>query len=154
MDVIKHNYLGQETWRYKGRVIKQTQSLIVLEAFFDREKTLVEDLILLRGDRFLEFYYNDRWYNIFEIYDQNENHLKGWYCNISHPAIFSTRSITYQDLALDLLVYPNGQQTVLDEDEFEALPLSLSDRNKARESLKELQQLFEDKQVTRRGWEG
>lgn len=154
MDVIKLNHFGQETWRYKGRVLKQTQSLIILEAFFDRDETLVGDMILLRGDRFLEFYYNNRWYNIFEVHDQNDDHIKGWYCNISHPAIFSSKSVTYQDLALDLLVYPDGQQAVLDEDEFEALPLTPIDRIKARESLKELQLLFQDEHITRRGWEG
>jgi hypothetical protein len=154
MDVIKLNHLGQETWRYSGEVLKQTPSLLVLEAFFDREKTLVGDLVLMRGDRFIEYYYNDRWYNIFEIQDLTNHNIKGWYCNISYPAIFSTRYVTYQDLALDLLVYPTGQQVVLDEDEFETLPLSPFDRKKARQSLNELQQIFQDGQIIQGGWDG
>lgn len=154
MDIIKLNHLGQETWRYSGKVLKQTSSLIVLEAFFDREETLVADLVLMRGDRFIEYYYNDRWYNIYEIQDLTHHHIKGWYCNISYPAVFSTRSVTYQDLALDLLVYPAGKQVVLDEDEFETLPLSPFDRNKARESLYELKQIFQQRQITQGGWDG
>lgn len=154
MDVIKLNHLGQETWRYSGKVLKQTSILIVLEAFFDREKTLVGDLVLKRGDIFIEYFYNDRWYNIFEIQDLYDHYIKGWYCNISYPAIFSTRYVIYQDLALDLLVYPNGQQVVLDENEFEALPLSPMDRNKARKSLNELQRLFQQRQIIQGGWVG
>ena len=154
MDVIKLNHLGQETWRYSGIVLKQTSILIVLEAFFDREKTLVGDLVLMRGDRFIEYFYNDRWYNIFEIQDLTNHQIKGWYCNISYPAVFSTSYVTYQDLALDLLVYPDGQQVVLDEDEFEALPISPLDRNKARESLNELQRLFQRRKITQGGWDG
>jgi hypothetical protein len=154
LDVVKLNHLGQETWRYTGRVIKQTPSLIVLEAFFDRDDTLVGDVKLKRGDRFIEFFYNDRWYNVFEISEPANHQIKGWYCNICHPAIFSTLSVTYLDLALDLLVYPTGHQTVLDMDEFEALPLSPFERLMARKSLQELQQIFQNTQVIRWGWDG
>ena len=152
IDVIKLNYKGEETWRYSGTVMKKTQSLIVLEAFFDRDITQVEALQLLRGDRFIEFYYNNRWYNVFEIHDPSDNHIKGWYCNICQPAVFSTESVAYRDLALDLLVFPTGRQVVLDEAEFEDLPISPLERNMARTSLNELKRLFRRNAVNTRGW--
>jgi hypothetical protein len=134
--------------------MKRTSSLIILEAFFDRDETLVDDLLLTRGDRFIEYYYNNRWYNVFEISASTDQQLKGWYCNICHPAVFSTISVKYQDLALDLLVYPTGHQVVLDENEFEALPLSPFERVMARNSLFELQQIFLKNQVASKGWDG
>lgn len=154
LDVIKLNHLGHETWRYTGTLVRRTQTLVVLEAFFDRDDTIVEELLLTRGDKFIEYYYNDRWYNIFEIHNQSNYHIKGWYCNICHPAVISTRTVTYLDLALDLLVYPSGQQVILDEGEFEDIPILPFERNMARDSLHQLQQLFQNQQIIRRGWDG
>jgi hypothetical protein len=45
-------------------------------------------------------------------------------------------------LALDLLVFPDGRQMVLDEDEFAELSISAEKRAKARAALAELRTLF------------
>jgi hypothetical protein len=42
------------------------------------------------------------------------------------------------------LVFPDGRQLVLDEDEFESLELAPDVSQKARRALAELQQLFEE----------
>ena len=81
------------------------------------------DITLKRNDRFVETFYSDRWYNIFEIYDRDDDHFKGWYCNIGKPAIIEDDFVSYVDLALDLWVSADGTQTVLDEDELEELNL-------------------------------
>ena len=49
--------------------------------------------------------------------------------------------MSYVDLALDLLVYPDGRQLVLDEDEFQALSLDTATHVKAQAALNELQRL-------------
>ncbi len=51
------------------------------------------------------------------------------------PAEFSDGKIAYIDLALDLLVYPDGRYLILDEDEFEALALPHEQQAKARQAL-------------------
>jgi predicted RNA-binding protein associated with RNAse of E/G family len=140
--VIKQDYLGNETWRYSGNLIARRQDEIVIEAHFNRDETRVAELVLNRGDRFVETYFSNHWYNIFEIYDHKNDHLKGWYCNVGYPAVITRHSITYRDLALDLLVYPNGKQEVLDEDEFSELPLPRQVQTAARQALFELQQRF------------
>ncbi len=140
--VIKQDYLGNENWRYSGNLITRKQGEIVIEAFFDREDTLVEGIVLRRGDRFVETYYSDRWYNIYEIHDRANGNLKCWYCNICYPAVIAEARITYKDLALDLLVYPDRKQEVLDEDEFSNLPLPREVQAAARKALLELQQKF------------
>ena len=140
--VIKRNIDGQETWRYDGRILERGQNWLLLEAFFNRQDTPFHGIVLARGDRFLETYYSDRWYNIFEIHDRLSGDLKGWYCNVTRPALFEETQVSYIDLALDLLVYPDQTQLVLDEDEFARLQIDPSTRQKALAALQELKTLF------------
>jgi protein associated with RNAse G/E len=140
--VSKLNEKRQETWRYQGRLVEQGQDYLILEAFFDREDTQVEGMQILEGDRFVETYYTERWYNIHEIYDRSADYLRGYYCNIALPAKIGADRLSYVDLALDLIVFPDGRQVVVDEDEFEKLDIPDKDRQQARAALKELQQLF------------
>jgi uncharacterized protein len=139
INVIKLNYERKETWRYSARVVERGRDYIHLEAFFDRQDTDVHGMLLKTGDRFLETFYTDRWYNIFEIYDRDDKSIKGWYCNIGYPAELKNDSLSYIDLELDLVVFPDGKQLVLDEDEFNALPLTDKELRQAKAALAELQ---------------
>lgn len=96
------------------------------------------DITLKRNDRFVETFYSNRWYNIFEIYDRDDGRFKGWYCNIGKPAIIADDFVSYVDLALDLWVSADGRQTVLDEDELAAWNLDDQLKLKVYESLQEL----------------
>lgn len=140
--VIKENEKRQETWRYPAKIIADLSGGILLEAFFNRDRVDVHGLLMVRGDRFVEAYYNDRWYNINEIYGQDGT-FKGWYCNVSTPVEIRDDEIRYADLALDLLVFPDGRQMVLDEDEFAALDLDEETRQHALQGLSQLQVLFQ-----------
>ncbi|MBT3389797.1 MAG: DUF402 domain-containing protein [Chloroflexi bacterium] len=140
--VIKQNHTGAEVWRYDGKVITRTEDHLVVEAFFDREDMRFHGMWLRRGDRFLETYYFEHWYNIFEIRAHENDQLRGWYCNVASPAEFDGRYVSYRDLALDLLVFPDGRQLVLDEDEFDDLPLTQVQKHKAQRALLELQARF------------
>jgi uncharacterized protein len=144
--VIKQNSQGKETWRYSGKIIKRTANFILLEAYFNRSDLPFHGITFREGDRFVEAYFNDRWYNIFEVHDREDGCLKGWYCNVTRPAVFADGVISYVDLALDLLVYPDMQQLVLDEDEFEALNLDQEAALAAQSALIQLQALFEPTQ--------
>lgn len=140
--VLKRNLNGEVTWRYDGRILKREANYIVLEASFNREDTPFMGVILKRGDRFVETFYTDRWYNIFEIYDRDDGKLKGWYCNIGCPAVIEDDTVSYIDLALDLWVAADGTQMVLDEDEFLELPVDGKVRALANLALEELKQNF------------
>ena len=139
--VIKLNLKGQETWRYTGQVRERQPGALILEAAFNRPDTPFHDILLKKGDVFIEGYYADRWYNVFEIHDRDDGSLKGWYCNVAFPAEIEESTIRYVDLALDLLVYPDGRQLVLDEDEFADLALDPVNQARAREALHELMAL-------------
>ena len=140
--VQKKNPAGEVTYEYEGALLSRDEHSIILEASFDRADMPFMDVVFKSGDRFVEYYYTDRWYNIFVIHDREDDKIKGWYCNIGKPAIFEDGIVSYVDLALDLWVSTDGKQTVLDEDEFEKLDLNEELRRGALKGLDELKQLF------------
>jgi len=142
VEVIKRNIWQEETWRYTGRVTEIGKHYVVLEACFERNDLLLHGMLLAKGDRFLETYYTDRWYNIYQIHAREDDHIRGWYCNISYPARIEADTISYIDLELDLLVFPDGRQLTLDEDQFNDLPISEDIRKQAINALEELKLRF------------
>lgn len=140
--IIKRNHLGVEVIRYDAKVLKRSVDEILVEALFGFDDATLVDFTLKKGDRFLETYYSKHWFNIYEIHDRDDDSLKGWYCNVSFPAEISESQIAFSDLALDLVVYPDGRQVVLDEDEFQALGLAPSVQAQARAGLAKLQRRF------------
>ncbi|MBI3362586.1 MAG: DUF402 domain-containing protein, partial [Chloroflexi bacterium] len=72
-----------------------------------------------------------------------DDRLKGWYCNVTRPAVITDGSVRAVDLALDVFVYPDGRMLVLDEDEFVGLSLTKYEQRAARMALDELKQMVE-----------
>lgn len=140
--IIKNNQSGKEVWRYDGYVIAESGLGIIVKARFNRSDLLFNGILLKEGDRFLELYLFEKWFNIYQIYDRDDKALKAWYCNITRPIRLDDGFLFYDDLALDLLVYPDGRLLSLDEDEFMGLDLSEEDARKARAALRELRQIF------------
>ncbi len=120
LTVRKILYDGQPSYTWSGQVIESYGEYLVLRALFERGPRDLGYMILEPGDLFVEFYYHDCWFNIFQIYAA-DGRLKGWYCNIGRPPTIDSGELHYVDLALDLFVYPDGTELVLDEDEFEEL---------------------------------
>lgn len=141
--ILKLDHHGRETWRYLGRVLEQADHRVVLEASFNRDDGMFEGVCFKRGDRFVEVFYSDRWYNIFEVHDRDDGQLKCWYCNVGYPAVIEAGTVSYRDLALDLLVYPDGTQRVLDMDEFDALDIDEPTRQAALNALQQLKDRFD-----------
>ena len=142
--IQKRNPVGEVTYKYEGDLIARDENSITLEALFDRADMPFQDMVFKTGDRFVEYYYADRWYNIFAIHDRDDGKIKGWYCNVGMPAVIEDDVVSYVDLALDLWVSADGQQTVLDEEEFDELNLSNELRGKALKGLEELKSLFKN----------
>jgi hypothetical protein len=140
--VQKKNPAGEVSYEYEGDLLTRDETSIKLEALFERADMPFMDVVFKTGDRFVEYYYTDRWYNIFVIHDRDDGKIKGWYCNIGMPATFADEVVSYVDLALDLWVSADGRQTVLDEDEFQMLKLTEELRAGALNGLDELKQLF------------
>ncbi len=127
--VLKRNLQGEVTWRYSGEILERGADFVRLEALFNRDDMPFMGVILKKNDRFVETFFTECWYNIFEIHDRDDDQIKGWYCNLGRPAVWDAPdTISYVDLALDLWVASDGTQTLLDEDEFEALELDAPTR--------------------------
>jgi uncharacterized protein len=141
--VLKLDMAGDITWQYEGRVVRREPNAVVLEALFNRPDLPFVDVVFKRDDRFVETFYTDRWYSIFEIYDRDDGKLKGWYCNIGRPATVGDGTVSYVDLALDLWVSADGKQAVLDKDEFDGLRLDTHERANCLAALSGLQKIFE-----------
>lgn len=145
--VIKRDAQGRETWRYTGEILERGADFVRLEARFNREQDYpFQDTVLRVNDRFVETFYTDRWYNIFEIHDRDDDRIKGWYCNVGRPAVWDAAdTISYVDLALDLWVSAAGWKEFLDWDEYARLRLDAATRARVRDALYELAALFESK---------
>lgn len=149
MKILKKNLADEVTWQYDSEVLRRDENSITVEAFFNRDDMPFQEIVLKRNDRFVETFYADKWYNIFEIYDRDDGRLKGWYCNITKPAVIEEEHVAYVDLALDLWVSANGTRKVLDEDELEELELDEGLKQQAFAGLRELELYFESKNPPR-----
>jgi predicted RNA-binding protein associated with RNAse of E/G family len=139
MQVNKLNPAGEVVWRYSGRLLRRDPHVLTLEAFFDIGEAPVGDVVLQRGDRFVEAYFDSRWYNAFGIFGRENGMLKGWYYNLSRPAELGSDTVSWVDLALDLWIWPDGRRTILDREEFAALRMSDSERQQALAGLADLE---------------
>jgi len=135
--VRKLNYEGRETWHWNGELVQRRDPVMVIDAIFNGKPRDLGYMKLETTDLFHEFYYSDRWFNIFQVFS-SDGALKGWYCNICKPALFLDNQIDFVDMVLDVFVYPDGRPLVLDEDEFDQNRESLyspEDAQKARDAV-------------------
>jgi predicted RNA-binding protein associated with RNAse of E/G family len=137
---------GHEVTAYPTRLLERGHNWMRVEGSFDRDDVALDEWTVRRNDRMVELFFDDRWYNVFAVHDGISDALKGWYCNITRPARFEPADVFAEDLALDLLVLPDGSCRVLDEDEFEGLQLSPQDRAHALAALSELKALAASRQ--------
>jgi hypothetical protein len=140
--VIKKNPQGEAKFSYQGTILAATSRVCVIRAIWiwpDRDLGYVR---FETGDRFTEYYYTDRWFNIFEIVGK-DGERKGWYCNIAEPAVIEDSRIEQVDLLLDVWVDGRGRAQILDEAEFNAdQTLSEEQRRGARRGLQELLEMI------------
>ncbi len=113
---------GALDYAWDGSVLRCDTTGIVLRAEFNVDLVEREFATFRRGDVFVEFYYWDQNYNVFQI-STPEGTPKGWYANVGLPAELGDQpgELQYVDLALDIWAEPNGDFVVLDQDEFDAL---------------------------------
>lgn len=140
--VTKLNPLGERKIQYQGEVIQSLSHGVVIQAYWKQPTKDLGYTLFEPGDQFIEYYYTDRWFNIFDISSANGTR-KGWYCNIAEPAHIRDEQIEQVDLLLDVWVNPKGAPLVLDEDEFESdTTLNDEQRRGARQALQDLLQMI------------
>lgn len=112
----KYDGSGHRSWR--ASILRREGSLLVLDARFETE--VRHDVLgtINVGTLSTEFYWLDRWYNIFKFWNAS-GELINHYCNVNVPPTFEGQVLSYVDLDIDILVEPDFSYRVLDQEEFE-----------------------------------
>ncbi|MFF3847649.1 DUF402 domain-containing protein [Streptomyces sp. NPDC002328] len=127
---------GRTKIRYPAEVLSDDGVRIAVRASWAGEG--VRDFGFVRfepGDVFTEHYWRDRWYSVKEVRDPS-GVLKGWYCDITRPAMLTGAELVVEDLDLDLWRSADGTDVRrLDEDEFAESGLAERDPEAAAAAL-------------------
>ncbi|EGX57038.1 hypothetical protein SZN_24790 [Streptomyces zinciresistens K42] len=133
---------GRTKIRYGGELIADDGTRVTVRAPWSGAG--VRDFGFVRfepGDVFTEHYWRDRWYAVKEVRDA-AGALKGWYCDITRPAVLSGAELVVEDLDLDLWCPADGSGVLrLDEDEFAASGLAEADPRAAAAAVTALDEL-------------
>jgi len=136
--VIKQLPDGTQGFSYDAQLVSRDAERVVARASFTLPDHPKDRMVIRTGDLFLETYFFHRWYNVFEIHDGSSERVKAWYCNFSRPARLDGDRLSYVDLYLDLIVYPDGTSSLLDLDEFENAALDEGERGQCEQALRQL----------------
>jgi protein associated with RNAse G/E len=140
----KYDGALQRSW--PARLVRREGALVELYAEF--AETIHHALLgtIERGTLSFEYYWLDRWYNIFR-FSSPDGALRNFYCNVNQPPLFDGHTLSYVDLDIDVLVAPDFSYKILDENEFaiNAARYNYSEptRFAARHALTELIELIE-----------
>ena len=85
--VSVRKYDGVEHRRWPAQIARIEGSLLVLDAVFENE--IEHDLLgtISSGTISTEYYWLDRWYNVFRFSDP-DGRLKNFYSNVNQPPVF------------------------------------------------------------------
>ncbi|WP_405711170.1 MULTISPECIES: DUF402 domain-containing protein [unclassified Streptomyces] len=133
---------GRTKIRYPADVVRDDGTRVTVRAPWAAPG--VRDFGFVRfepGDVFTEHYWRDRWFAVKEV-RTGAGGLKGWYCDITRPAVLRDGELLVEDLDLDLWVSADGSSVLrLDEDEFEESGLAARDPAAADAALRALDEL-------------
>lgn len=148
VEVRVMKYDGAPHRRWRARLLRRDRSLLVLDAEFEEEVRHSQLGLIRRGTRSIEYYWLDRWFNVFRFLEPDGS-LRSFYCNVNMPPVFECDVLSYVDLDIDLLVAPDLSYSVLDMDEFEvnAKKYAYTEevQRRALAALYELQNMIEDR---------
>jgi protein associated with RNAse G/E len=140
----KYDGTIRRTWTCE--LIERTDSLLLFVGEFEDDVEHPDLGRISKGTRSYEYYWLDRWYNVFRFHEPSGS-LRNYYCNINMPPEFSGSVLDYVDLDIDILVWPDLRYVVLDRDDYErnAAAFAYPAEVKARveETVKELLEVIE-----------
>ena len=142
LEVQKYKPDGSLKMRYWAELIGANPDERLIRAVGNFNQQIIGDYWLQDGDEYIEWYSRVKGYNILEIHAMPSGSIKFWYCNICLPARFVGESIVWTDLALDLLVSPQKDFFLLDQDDLAGLKLDWNAYAQVWKSLLELLKHF------------
>lgn len=140
----KYDLSIRRSWQCK--LVERNGPLLLFVGEFEGEITHPDLGVIKPGTVSHEYYWLDRWYNIFRFHEPDGT-LRNYYCNINMPPTFENGVLDYVDLDIDVLVWPDFRYEVVDEADFEenANLFGYSDdvRSKVQATLDELIELID-----------
>lgn len=109
---------GTEYRRWRATLTRKEGALLVFDAAFEDEVRHSQLGLIRRGTASIEYYWLDRWYNVFRFLEP-DGRFRNFYCNVNMPPVFDGGTLTYVDLDIDVLVHPDLSYQILDLEEFE-----------------------------------
>ncbi|MEP6743124.1 MAG: DUF402 domain-containing protein [bacterium] len=144
-----YKYDGSPHRSWNARLARREGSLLIFAATFADE--IIHDLLgtIAGGTHSLEYYWLDRWYNVFR-FSQPDGELRNYYCNINVPPTFDGNVLSYVDLDLDILVAPDFSYRLLDIEDFDAnakaYGYSTELQSNAKRAVDELVEMIQNRQ--------
>jgi uncharacterized protein len=116
--INSRKFNGEIHRSWKADFIEKRGSLLIFVGEFEEEVRHSKLGVIRRGTISYEYYWLDRWFNIFKFHEP-EGELRNFYCNLNMPPVFENDVLDYIDLEIDVLVTKNFDIEILDLDEFE-----------------------------------
>lgn len=104
---------------YNCKLLKVQNQNVVLFHIIQESFTMIADQIKLtipKGSYSVAYYWKDRPYNLY-IWRDNKGKYLGSYFNIVKNTYMTDKLVSFEDLIIDIMVLPNGEYFILDEDE-------------------------------------
>ncbi|MCH1627510.1 DUF402 domain-containing protein [Fredinandcohnia sp. SECRCQ15] len=101
------------------RLLKEDSQKIVLLHKIEESFSMKVDereLTIQKGSYTIAYYWIDKPYNLYFWRDAKGNYL-GSYFNIVRDTTVTDKMVSFEDLIIDILVLPNGENFILDENE-------------------------------------
>jgi hypothetical protein len=134
VNIVKLAPDGAQAARYDGEVVAtiDQESWLVVAAVWTYRELEIDGLRLCPGDLLLEWFSPEQMFNAFAVFSP-QRAFRGWYANVTMPAFMRCEGeephepiLYWQDLYLDLIGLPDGQEVTRDQDELDASGLAAS----------------------------
>jgi protein associated with RNAse G/E len=143
VQVLKYDGAPHRRWR--AHLKERRGELLILDAAFEEEVNHSQLGLIRRGTVSIEYYWLDRWYNVFRFLEPDGS-VRNFYCNVNMPPSLDQNLLSYVDLDMDIVVAPDLSYEILDMEEFsvnaERYGYTQEVLSKARVALDELQTLI------------
>lgn len=147
IESLKFDDSVHRTWNCE--LVENDGWLYKFVGIFDREIRHPELGVIRRGTISDEYFWTDRWFNIFRFHEPG-GALKLFYCNIIKPPVIENQILRYVDLDVDLVVGSDFNVRILDVDEFRENSLKYQYPQtmieKVDQTVTELQKMVHQKQ--------
>jgi uncharacterized protein len=118
IDIVSFKHGGNFHRKWEGSKVLLADDILIVSNYHP-EVTEADGRIHTYPGLSIAIFYPDEWWNIVMIYRYNSK-LVSYYCNIASPFRMDEdkRCIAYVDYDIDLIVQPNRNFKVVDENEF------------------------------------